>query len=277
VGTGGPDMPYYERELEALAGKTSVSGHITQTTLNTAYSILRREGIGHFIIKAPNDYVGLVTYYYGRFKESLFKMGNGQYVSVPNSPSYYRSGYISTVNPISSAISLETTDKYGINRRNIITYQVMNINYSTQVKIWASTCRGTPDGIIFGSKTISKYSIPKIPNKLYIGQVTLKNPQITNTNPINMQTGVNGTATISIKFNENIKPSTYYNSITIKKLSISKTVSISKSISGTTLKIKTTSTTTNAWYQVTIPAKAVKDYAGNNLQATYSFKFKTET
>jgi hypothetical protein len=43
------------------------------------------------------------------------------------------------------------------------------------VKIYASTCRGTPDNIIFGGKTIGKYTLPKIPNKKYIGQVFLKN------------------------------------------------------------------------------------------------------
>jgi hypothetical protein len=43
------------------------------------------------------------------------------------------------------------------------------------VKIYASTCSGTPDNIIFGGKTIGKYTLPKIPNKKYIGQVFLKN------------------------------------------------------------------------------------------------------
>ena len=67
--------------------------------------------MGHFIIKAPDDYVGLVIYNRGITKEALFKMGNGKYVSVPNSPNYYRSGYTSTVNPLSSVIRLETTDR----------------------------------------------------------------------------------------------------------------------------------------------------------------------
>jgi len=276
VSTGGPDIPYLNRKLEALAGKTSASGHITQTTLNTAYNILRSEGMGHFLIKAPNDYVGLVTYYYGSSKERLFKMSDGQYVSVPNSPSYYRSGYTSTVNPVSSAISLENSDRWGVNRRNIMTYQVRTINYSTQVNIWATTCRGTPDNIYFLGKFISKYSLPKTPNILYIGQVNLKNPQVTITNPINLQTGLNKTSTISIKFNENIKAGTYYNNISIKNLSTGKTVTITESIYGNRLYIKTATTrTANTWYRVTIPKSAVKDYSGNYLLATYTFKFKT--
>jgi hypothetical protein len=116
----------------------------------------------------------LVIYNGGRLKKYLFNMKPGQYVSVPNSPSYYRSGYTSISNPVSSAISLAISDRWGVNRRNIITYEVMNIINSTQVKIWASTCRGTPDNIIFMGKTIGKYTIPRIPNKKYLGQVILK-------------------------------------------------------------------------------------------------------
>ena len=179
ISSGGSDIPSLNRELENLARKTTVSGHITSTTINNALNVLKRLGMGHFLIKAPNDYVGLVIYNGGNTKKAIFKMANGQYVSVPNHPSYYRNGYTSTSNPIYSAIHLATTDKWGVNRRNIITYEVMKYKdiskYSTLVNIYASTCRRTPDNIIFGGKTIGKYTIPKIPNKKYIGQVKLKN------------------------------------------------------------------------------------------------------
>ncbi|WP_052374291.1 Ig-like domain-containing protein [Methanobacterium sp. SMA-27] len=169
VGYGG----YLNRELVDLTERTMVSGHITQTTLDNAYSIMRNEKEGHFVIKSPDDYVGLVIYNGYSTKKTLFKMGIGQYVCVPNGPSYYRSGYTSTVDPVAFAINLESTDKFGVNRRNIITYQVRNTIYPTQVKIWASTCGTTPDNIIFGSNTTEKYTIPTIPNKIYIGQVRL--------------------------------------------------------------------------------------------------------
>ncbi len=276
VATGGPDIPSLNRKLEALAGRTSVSGHITHSTLNSARSILRREGMGHFIIKAPNGNVGLVIYNGGRTKEALFKMANGKYVSVPNSPSYYRSGYTSTVNPVSSAIHLETTDRWGVNRRNIITYQVMNINYLTQVKIWASTSRGTPDNIYFGGKKIGKYTLPKIPHKKYIGQVNLKTPQVSSTNPSNLMTYVDRTTPIIIRFSENIKTSTYFKNISVKDLTTNQYVAITKTISANTLNIQTTTIrNVNTWYQVTIPAAAIRDITGYNLLASYTFKFKT--
>ncbi len=109
-----------------------------------------------------------------------------------------------------------------------------------------------------------KYTIDKIP------------PKVSLTSPKNGATGISKTATIAVKFSENIKASTYLNNITIKNLITGKIVKISKSISGTTLNIKTTATrTANTWYIVTIPRAAIKDYAGNNLAANYTFKFKT--
>lgn len=179
IGTGGPDIPYLNRQLEDLAGKTTVSGHITSATISSATSILRQLGMGHFLIKAPNDDVGLATYNGGSTKTALFKMTNGQYVSVPNSPACYRTGYVSTINPVGSAINLAVTDRWGVNRRNIMTYQVENvkniINYNTAVNIYASDSRGTPDNIIFKGQTIGKYTIPRISDKKFIGQVILKN------------------------------------------------------------------------------------------------------
>ncbi|WP_048190948.1 chitobiase/beta-hexosaminidase C-terminal domain-containing protein [Methanobacterium sp. SMA-27] len=109
------------------------------------------------------------------------------------------------------------------------------------------------------------YTIDKIP------------PKVSSTTPTNLKTGVSRTSTIVIKFSENIKASTYFNNITIKNLTTGKYVTITKSISGNTLYIKMTNTRiAYNWYQVSIPAKAIKDYAGNNLIATYTFKFKTK-
>lgn len=178
IGAGGPDIPYLNKQLMDLAGKTSTSGHITSNTINSATNILKKLGMGHFIIKAPNDEVGLVTYNGGSLKTSLFKMANGQYVSVPNSPSCYRTGFTSTTDPVASSIHLAMTDRWGVNRRNIMTYQVQNvrdlINDSTLIKIYASDSRGTPDNIVFNGKLINKYTIPRAPNKKLIGQIDLK-------------------------------------------------------------------------------------------------------
>lgn len=101
-------------------------------------------------------------------------------------------------------------------------------------------------------------------------------PKVSSTNPKNNAAGFSRTATISIKFNENIKTSTYWSKIYIKNMKTGKTAVISKSIKGNTLYIKMSSKRyAYTWYQVYIPKAALKDSSNNNLAAAYAFKFKT--
>ncbi|HEX3014551.1 MAG TPA: hypothetical protein VHO92_09840 [Methanobacterium sp.] len=182
VSTGGPDIVWITKKLESIAGRASVRGHIKKADINSAYALLRKAGLGHFLIKDSAGNVGLATYKFGHSKTKFFKMKDGEYVSVPNSPTYYRQGIISkNSNPVSSAIHLAGTDRYGINRRNIITYKVQNIHNSTEVNIWASydggklikRYRGKPDNIIFRGHEIYAGTLPRIPSKKYIGKITL--------------------------------------------------------------------------------------------------------
>jgi len=111
---------------------------------------------------------------------------------------------------------------------------------------------------------IQTYTIDKIP------------PKVSKTTPTNKKTNVSRTSTIVIKFSENIKSSTYYKNIKVKNLTTGKYVTIHESISGNTLNIKTSKTRTKYnWYEIIIPKAAIKDNAGNNLLANYTFKFKT--
>ena len=101
-------------------------------------------------------------------------------------------------------------------------------------------------------------------------------PRVSTTTPTNLKTSVSRTSNIVIKFSENITYSIYYNNITIKNLSTNTNVAIKKTINNNTLNIKSTTTlTANTWYEVKIPVAAIKDYVGNNLIATYTFRFKT--
>ena len=103
-------------------------------------------------------------------------------------------------------------------------------------------------------------------------------PKVSSTSPTNLRTGFSRTSTIAIKFTENIKASTYFNKIIIKNLTTGKTITLTKTISRNMLNLKTRTTrTANTWYTVTIPRAAIKDKAGNNLAANYTFKFKTGT
>jgi hypothetical protein len=100
-------------------------------------------------------------------------------------------------------------------------------------------------------------------------------PKVHSTIPTNNKTGYSRFANIYIKFTENIKASTYWNSIKVKNLTTNKYLTITKTISKNVLILKTTARSTVTWFTVTIPQAAVKDLSGNNLATTYIFRFKT--
>lgn len=184
IGTGGSDIPSINKNLENLGGKIASKGKITTNDMKTAQQSLRRLGIGHFIIKSPNGNVGVAIYNRGSTKTTVFKMKAGEYVSVPNSPSSYRKGkYTIKKSLLDSAIYTAGTDRWGVNRRNIIAYDVKKIENKTSVKIWASNDDGKyvgrstkwrSDNIIYNKTTTKASSIPIIPNKKYIGEAILK-------------------------------------------------------------------------------------------------------
>ena len=101
-------------------------------------------------------------------------------------------------------------------------------------------------------------------------------PKVAATSPKNGAAGVSRTATISIRLSENILKSSNWSKIYIKNLKTGAKCKITAWVSGNRLYIKTSSKrAAYTWYQVYIPASAIKDSAGNNLAATYAFKFKT--
>jgi hypothetical protein len=101
-------------------------------------------------------------------------------------------------------------------------------------------------------------------------------PKVTYTYPKNLSTGQSRTATLYLKFSESLKTSTYWSKIYVKDLKTGKKVVISKWIKGNILYIKTNYKRASLRsYQVYVPYKAVKDFAGNNLVKTFAYKFKT--
>lgn len=113
---------------------------------------------------------------------------------------------------------------------------------------------------------------------IYSQQYTIDKtaPKVSSTTPTNSKTNVSRTSSIIIKFTKNIKTSTNYSKITLKNLTTGKTVTVKLSITNNTLTIKPSSAlSAKTSYQVTIPASAVKDYAGNNLVANYILKYQT--
>jgi hypothetical protein len=101
-------------------------------------------------------------------------------------------------------------------------------------------------------------------------------PWIKATYPTQGYTRFSRTANIIIKFNKYISPSINYNKISVKNLSNNKYVPITKSIKNDILYIKTNNKRlAHTKYQITIPAKSVKDNALNRLATTKNIIFRT--
>ncbi|MEW6447756.1 MAG: Ig-like domain-containing protein [Bacillota bacterium] len=101
-------------------------------------------------------------------------------------------------------------------------------------------------------------------------------PRVTGTDPNNGTTGVPVDKTVSITFSEYIQAGANYGGITVTPQGGSP-VSIGKNITGSTLTLDPNQELAYATaYTVTVPAGAVKDLAGNQLAAGYTFCFSTE-
>jgi hypothetical protein len=101
-------------------------------------------------------------------------------------------------------------------------------------------------------------------------------PKITLTYPKNHAGGVSRTKTTSIRLSENILKSVNWSKIYVKNLKTHKKCHITTCTDENHIYIKTSSKKSKyTWYQVYIPAAAVKDNAGNILTKGYTWKFKT--
>jgi hypothetical protein len=173
------------KQLETL-GRTIISkGKIEKKDIKTANTIIKGNGWGHFVIKSPDDNVGITScdYRVSLSMTKLFKMKDGDYIKVPNNPRYYRYGKFNKFSndPANAAIKIIGNDIFGQNRRDVITYSYNNSN-SKIVDIWASfdggtllnSAKGSPDNIQFFGKKIYANELPKIPDKKFLGGVTLQ-------------------------------------------------------------------------------------------------------
>lgn len=200
ISIGGKDSPTINKELEKLGSDIMSRGSIKNKDLKEANLIIKQNGWGHFVIKSPDDNVGIAIYDC-RVHNSiikLFKMNDGDYIRVPNTPKYYNTGNFSKygINPIDAAIQIIGTDPYGLDRRDVITYELINDTNSMKLNIWASfdggtllhNAKGKPDNIMFinnNSLSTSKLNgdeLPRIPNKLFLGEETLQNNDLKSNN-----------------------------------------------------------------------------------------------
>ena len=181
ISIGGKDDPNITKQLETLASDIISKGYIERGDIEKANTIIERNGWGHFLIKAPDDNIGLTAcdYRVHRSMTKLFKMKDGDYVKVPNNPRYYDKGKFNSFSkdPDNAAIEIIGTDIYGQSRRDVITYDYN----SKKVSIWASFDGGAllwgpignPDNIQYLGNEINGNDLPLIPAKKFLGEEDL--------------------------------------------------------------------------------------------------------
>lgn len=146
VGTGGEDNVKVNKGLEAVATSMISDNLISKNNMNQVYYLETQLSLGHFVIKSPNGTYSLIIKNNNKVFKDSGVLKSGQYLVVPNSPTYFSKGTLKDINNSSAMIyssrMLAARDKYGINRREIVTYYYKNNIINSTVKVMATNDNG---------------------------------------------------------------------------------------------------------------------------------------
>lgn len=220
MGFGGTDMVKVQANIIKTAGKMYSENNISYTGMNKIYNLVKTLRIGHAVIKSPNGTVGVAIYNNGG-RYFITKLANGEYVCVPNNIKYYKRGYYQTFSKdaVNASMKIARIDKYGINRRNILTYHTKTTSYSQQTKIYVTNDDGRyvstntshlKDLVFCLGKTINTNQIPIIPNKKLIGIIKNKINIPTMYNITSNGKGINNLNTVLKLINEKCRSNQRY-------------------------------------------------------------------
>ena len=157
------------------------TGNISLYNLTTIQKVLKKDQMGHFVIKAPNGTYAIV------FSNKILD-GNlkpGEYISVPNKDSYYRSGHINSSDPAETVLELACTDKFGIDRRDVTIYLINTTDDGADVDLYASNDDGNmsfgrvkkdnlTDDLIINGKVVKGDDLPIAPDYVDAGSFELR-------------------------------------------------------------------------------------------------------
>jgi len=183
IGIGGIDDGVNSELVENItATMVNDNNTISESALAQIQELKKPYGKGHVVIKAPDGSYGFATV-------NMLKTGKlepGQYISIPNDYQYSRGKNISLDNPdnIQVMSGLSQSDLYGLDRREIIIYDI-NINENNNTtNIYVSNEDGAYvgvnnsvyiDDIYFNNTVIKGEDIPLAPNYTSVGSVTFTN------------------------------------------------------------------------------------------------------
>ena len=121
IGFGGIDDGADSQKCENISYEIINDDYtISKEKLEEIQKIKQPYGRGHFIIKAPNGNYGFATI----DKVKTGQLHPGQYISLPNDYSLSRASNLSlsSDDKIRDMVELSQSDKYGLDRRDIVTY-----------------------------------------------------------------------------------------------------------------------------------------------------------
>lgn len=182
IGYGGLDDGPNSKKIENLTANMVLNNNISNSSLEKIQQIKYQYGKGHVLIKAPNGTYGVAvptTHFTGVLKP-------GDYISVPNAEQFIRTGKIPLKTPdkIKAMTQLETTDGYGVSRRDITTFYFHSVNNDTfkgnitnislsndDGSAWGMSTGGLADNVFFNGTLFNASSIPIAPNYTSIGSI----------------------------------------------------------------------------------------------------------
>lgn len=187
IGLGGTDDGVDNQKAEEIVATMINENYtISESALAQIQEIKKPYGKGHVVIKAPNGNYGFATV----DKIKTGQLYPGRYISIPNDYAYSRANDISLDNNdnISVMMELSQSDKYGLDRREIIAYDI-NINENNNTTdIYVANEDGSLVGVdnsiyidnVYFNDTLTKgEDIPIAPDYKKLGSISF----IDDTNP----------------------------------------------------------------------------------------------
>ena len=155
IGYGGLDDGEDNAKIENMTADMIANGTISNKTLSEISQIKNSYGRGHALIKAPDGTYGVAMagYYF------TGKLDPGDYISVPNKPSYVRTGDIqmNSSDKVKIMNKLEISDGYGLDRRDITTYLFQQVENDTFKGNTTDIYASNDDGSYYGMSTGGLY------------------------------------------------------------------------------------------------------------------------
>ncbi|WP_407410230.1 hypothetical protein [Methanobrevibacter sp.] len=180
IGLGGTDDGIDNQIAENItANMINDNNTISKSDLEKIQKIKEPYGKGHVVIKAPNGNYGFATV----DKLKTGKLVPGQFISIPNDYQYSRGDNITIdgADKIKSMNNLSRSDLYGLDRREIITYNVQIGENNNTTDIYVANEDGGLvgvnnsiyiDDIYVNDTVIHGEDIPLAPDYIKIGSVT---------------------------------------------------------------------------------------------------------